>query len=130
MVTSTSEKAPYRTTVTDGTSFLSADTTVEHGGQGGAFRPHDLLCAALASCLNMTVRMILERRGLAYETVRVQVDLDRSDPIAPVFRYDMEITGDIDPRIKQEILRKAANCPVHKTLAQPLSFQAMAPKTH
>ena len=33
--------------VSDGVHRLEADTTVENGGQGAGFRPHDLLTAAL-----------------------------------------------------------------------------------
>lgn len=123
VITATSDKTPYHTTITDGVSNLYADISSEKGGQGDGFRPHNLLCAALASCLDITVRMLLERRQLAYETVQVRVDLDRSDPEQTVFLYEVDIIGDIAPQIKQEIIRKAANCPVHKTLSKPLSFQ-------
>jgi putative redox protein len=60
-----------------GIDRLQADCTVEAGGQGKSFRSHELLCASLAACMDMTTRMVLEKLQLAYRGVQVKVDLDR-----------------------------------------------------
>ena len=38
----------------------SSDNTPDKGGKGAGFRPHELLEAALACCMNMSVRMYAE----------------------------------------------------------------------
>lgn len=103
---------------------IVADAAEEKGGAGGAFRPHDLLCAAYASCLNITVRMVLDRMGLVYDKVTVQVDLERTEENT-TFLYHVEITGEIEETLKERAIAKAMRCPVRKTLEKPIRFQPM-----
>lgn len=122
MVTSISTSDGYQTVVENGMARITADAAVPSGGSG-AFSPHELVCAGFAACLNITVRMVLERRGLAYRGVRVQVSLDNDAPAQAVYTYHVDIDADLDEVVKQEVIQKASRCPVHKTLAKAAVFQ-------
>src|SRR5450631_2549370 len=123
MVISKSEHFAYLTDLWNGTGVISADVTEEKGGSGKYFRPHDLLEAAYASCLNITIRMVLVSLKLPYEAVTVMVELDRKDEAKTVFTSDIEIVGAIDGETKRRVLQLALNCPVKKTLSKPLEFR-------
>jgi len=116
----------YITQLSNGTVTISADTTGDNGGSGKCFRPHDLLCAALASCLNITVRMVVDKRNLTYDRVITEVDVDRSNPDKTTFLYRVEIIGDIDEETKTQLIAEALNCPVRKTLSKDIAFQSMS----
>jgi len=64
MICATSESIPFQTRFSDGEHEGLADTTADKGGGNSGFRPHDLLAAAVASCINMTVRMYAERHAI------------------------------------------------------------------
>jgi putative redox protein len=40
------------------------DTTSGKGGYGDGFHPHELLEAALATCMNMTIRMYAQKHAI------------------------------------------------------------------
>jgi putative redox protein len=124
MIRATSEPAPYQTRFSDGEHESLADTTAAKGGQNSGFRPHDLLEAALATCIGMTLRMYADRHAIPLRSVTVQVGLDRSNPEEAVFRYEVEAEGDLTPE-QQERLRYAARaCPVSRTLARRIRVEA------
>jgi putative redox protein len=122
MITAQSGEDKYFTQLSNGTAMIYADTTGDKGGSGNYFRPHDLLCAGLSSCLNITVRMILERMALKYEKVITNVDLNRQEN-STTFLYHIDIVGDIDDATKDRIIAEVSNCPVRKTLSQKIDFE-------
>ena len=125
MIISESIAENYKTEITNGSAVLCSDVTKDKGGNGEYFRPHDLLCASLASCLNITARMVLDRMNVAYEKVVVKVDLDRSDEARTGFLYDVEIIGDVPEELKQKVINLVSKCPVHKTLAKEIYFEKL-----
>jgi len=126
MITAESSQENYLTQLSDGTVNIYSDTTQNKGGGGNALRPHDLLCAAYASCLNISVRMVLDKIGLKYDKVITNVDVNREKEDSTIFMYHVEIIGDIDASTKERVISKALNCPVRKTLSKNISFQAQA----
>jgi putative redox protein len=74
VVVSASGQEKYLAEIFNGTAGILSDTTEEKGGSGKYFRPHDLLEAALASCLNITTRMVLEAMNLSCDKVTVKVE--------------------------------------------------------
>ncbi len=123
MIVSTSETPRYKTTFSDGVHEAVADTTMDKGGGNSGFRPHDLLAAALATCVNMTIRMYADARAIPLESVRTKVSLDRSDPQAAVFRYEVDFEGNLSELEKDKLLRAAAACPVRRTLSKEIRFE-------
>ena len=124
MIISESSQEQYLTQLSNGAAGITADTVRAKDGSE-YFGPHDLLCAGFATCLNITVRMVLERRGLAYEKVIVKVDVDRSQEDSTIFLYDVDVIGDMDADAKEAAIAKASNCPVRKTLSKNISFRPM-----
>jgi putative redox protein len=124
MITATSAGPAYLTRFSDGLHEGLADTTPDKGGAGAGFRPHDLLASALACCINMTVRMYAERKQVVLDSVTTQVDLDRSDPESPVFRYTVDVQGTaVTEEFRKRIAHIVQACPVHKTLSLPARFE-------
>jgi putative redox protein len=124
MIVSTSEAPRYLTRFSDGSHEAASDTTEDKGGRNSGFRPHDLLEAALATCVNMTVRMFAESRAMPLRSVKTKVTLDRRMPDEVVFQYQVELEGDLSTGQKQELLRAAAACPVRRTLSKQIRFES------
>ncbi|MHC9063422.1 OsmC family protein [Nitrospira sp. CMX1] len=93
MVEATSQPVRYQTQLTSGTHSIFSDTTRDMGGSESGFRPHDLLEAALAGCMNITLRMYAEQHGLALSGVTARVSLDRSNPEETICEYEVELQG-------------------------------------
>lgn len=117
MIVSESKKENYCTEISNENASIIADST------GKYLSPHDLLCAGLATCLNITTRMVLDRKNIKYEKVIVKVDLDKSDENKAKFLYSVDILGDISDTTKQHIVDIVKNCPVRKTLSREIEFQ-------
>lgn len=126
MVTSSSYPDRYRTGFSNSEFNAFADTTRDKGGGGAGFRPHDLLEAALATCLNMEIRIFADRHDIPIEEVRTAVTLDRSLPDQSLFRYSVDLKGPISEQERRRLLRVADACSIHKTLSRNLQFKRFA----
>ena len=127
MITVTSKKDKYAMDVTNGTAAIISDVPATHGGSDQYLAPFDLLCSSFACCLTATARMLLEKRGVAFESVTAKVAVDKeSTPGTTAFTYDLEIKGDIPEadlaKYKMMIFK---GCPVHKALEQKIAFGEM-----
>lgn len=116
----------YQVRFGNGTESAIADTTADKGGCGDGFRPHELLEAALASCMAMTLRMYAERHGFSYAGIDIAVELDRADPEHPVFACTVGFPADMPEERRARMLEIAGRCPVHKTLASSLAFRIVS----
>jgi putative redox protein len=124
MITVTAKPGVSAVRVSDGRNELVADATVTDGGRGDGFKPHDLIEAALASCIALTLRSYLERHAVDTETLRVVAKLDLSAAGHSVQRYDFGIGGaPLSPAIASALPRVAKACPVHKTLTRALEIE-------
>ena len=123
MISAVSQQNPYQTLLSNGHAEVLADTTADKGGGGQGFRPHELLEAAVASCMNMSLRMAAEQLGLKPGTFEVVVRLDRRGEAGSTFEYQVTFAQEV-PRDQRAILLSALdNCPVRQTLTRPLDFQ-------
>jgi putative redox protein len=123
VITCKNEKLSYQTTVSNGKHIASADTTEDKGGHHSGFRPHELLEAALASCLNMHLRMYADHHNIFLDEVRTIVTLDRNLPDEAIFKYSIDMTGSLSDEQRVKLLQIAKTCPVHKTLLKKISIQ-------
>ncbi|WP_417068384.1 OsmC family protein [Niveibacterium terrae] len=122
MIESSSLPTRYQTAFTNGGQSALADTSADKGGRGEGFRPHELLEAALACCMNMSLRMAAEKHAIPLGKVEVIVTLDRSDGQGPVFGYRVIFGEGPTAAQRKALLAALASCPVRKTLSQPLRF--------
>lgn len=102
-----------------GASFL-ADEPIKIGGLGTGPSPFDLICAGLAACTSMTLRMYARRKGLPMTRVRTTVTHERSEALAPADRLTtrIQLDGELNAQQRAALLAVAARCPVHLMLVR------------
>jgi len=123
MIKAISKATPYQVEFSNGQHSALADTTNDKGGGQAGFRPHELLEAALAACMNMTARMYAAKHNIPLEKVVTKISLDRSAEDSVVYNTIVELTGDLTNEQRQAILASARACPVRKTLLKSVKFQ-------
>lgn len=128
MIQAKSLNEPYLTAFSNGTYEAIADVSVAKGGGGLGFGPHELLEAALATCLTMTVQMAAKKHGFPLEGARCTARLDRSQPDRIQLNYTLTLDG---PALTSEQLTtlhaSAARCPVAQTLSGGIKCVAIDP---
>ncbi|MBS1210264.1 MAG: OsmC-like protein [Proteobacteria bacterium] len=94
--------------------FADIDQTA--GGAGKHPSPHELLDSALGACTALTIQLYAKRKG--YPLTGVQVEVDR-EVAAGVYRLRSRIhlQGELDATIREDLLRVAHKCPIHKALS-------------
>ena len=122
MIQADSQPDNYHTKFTNGEHVATSDATPGKGGANRGFRPHELLEAALATCMNMTVRMAAEKQGIPLSSVSVTVSLNREEPGKPVFEYRVQFAEALSEAQKSRLLSAVDLSPVRNTLSQPLRF--------
>ena len=123
-LTATSRSIPgtlRQEVVIDGKHRLITDEPVEVGGEGSAPAPHELLPAALASCVSTTLVMYARRKGWELGEVRVDVSYDQR---ATPRRADIRISIGADLSGEQLALleKVAAACPVRRSIETEFEF--------
>ena len=105
-----------------GKHLLFTDEPESLGGDDTAAAPHELLPAALASCVSTTLVMYARRKEWDLGDVTVDVDYDhRSTPR----RCEIEITlgGDLTDEQLERLEAVAAACPVRRSIETGLDFE-------
>ena len=125
MIIASSETTPYLTRLSNGKHTTTADATSDKGGGEMGFRPHELLEAALATCMNMHLRMYAANHAIGLVEACTTVTLDRNSPTEAVFNYSIELSGQIDDGQRKKLLEIAERCPVRRTLSKKLSFRSL-----
>ena len=123
MIRADSQSTNYQTDFTNGAHRSTSDTTPDKGGANLGFRPHELLEAALATCMNMTMRMVADKHGIPLSGVSVTVSLNRAEPRTPVFEYSVQFSEALSEAQKSRLLSAVDTCPVRNTLSHPLHFR-------
>ena len=87
---------------------------------GGSAEPHDLYDASLAACKALTVLLYARRKGIPVEDIEVVVDRDDSEERKGIYRLKsgLRLTGDLTEAQRDELLRVAGKCPVHKLMTE------------
>ena len=80
--------------------------------------PHDLYDAALGACTAMTVLWYAKRKSIPVQDIKVSVDRDATQERSGSYRLSVVIalTGDLSTDQRQELLRIAEKCPIHKLM--------------
>lgn len=117
MIRASSLDAAYQTAFTNGAYSAVADVPREKGGAGNGFGPHELLEAAFATCLTMTVQMYAAKHGLPLTGASCEVRIDRSVPGAVTLNYNLALDGPLTPEQRRQLHEAASRCPVARTLS-------------
>jgi putative redox protein len=124
MLTAVSRSTPNslrQQVVVDGRHVLATDEPPHLGGTDTAPAPHELVAAAIASCVSTTLLMYAAKRGLDLGGVEVEVDYDnKADPR----RCDVRIHLGRDFAAEElaKLEKVAAACPVRRALEGGVSF--------
>jgi putative redox protein len=92
-----------------------ADLTPQLGGGGKDPDPHDLLDSALVACTILTVQLYAKRKQYPLESVEVSLVHDEDDAVYRMQR-ELRFGGALSDAQKQDLLRVAEACPLHKAL--------------
>lgn len=103
-----------------GNHVITVDEPVANGGDDTGPTPHDLYDAALGACKALTMLWYAKRKGIALEDIRVEVTRDDSQERAGRYLLDAKLTlgGNLSDEQREELLKVAGKCPVHKLMTQ------------
>ncbi len=101
---------------------MDSDAPIFKGGLGNGFRPHELLEAALASCINITIRMIARERNINIDGVETQVEVDRAQSDKSIFNYKILLVGNLKDKDREFLMNIIDFCAIKQTLTKQLEF--------
>jgi putative redox protein len=111
----------------DGRHLLFTDEPAHLGGTDTGPAPHELLPAALAACIAVTIRMYARTKG--WELGRLDVDVVYDNSSTPR-RFD--VTIDLPPGLSSEqvrrLMRVAEACPVRRSIETGMVFDEHLPR--
>jgi putative redox protein len=102
---------------------IIVDTTSDKGGSGSGIRPYELLEAALASCMNISLRIQAEKEGIKLEKVETAVSVNRNIDGKTIFEYECTILDKLDEQTIKRIKSILQNCLVRKILSSQIEFK-------
>ena len=119
----------------DGHALL-ADEPESYGGTDRGPDPYDLLASSLAACTAMTMNFYARREKIPLQDNSVTVTGDRihakdcedcesTDGKVHVFSRTISLRGELSDEQRQDLLRVADKCPVHKTLEAEIRVRSV-----
>jgi putative redox protein len=124
----------YAQHVTAGRHELTADEPIDGGGTDTGPTPYDLLAASLGTCTSMTIAYFARQRQWPLESVTVHVrhskihaadcaTCDTKEGRVDRLDRTIALSGQLTAEQRQELLRIANRCPVHRTLTSQIDIQ-------
>jgi putative redox protein len=123
MIISKSTSTPFLTDFSNSKHTYVSDAPPEKGGKSDGFRPHELLEAALACCMNIWLRMYADKNNIQLPPFEVHVSVDREKPEEAIFGYSIVWLGSIEYETKKLMAKVAETCSVRQTLSRKISFR-------
>jgi len=114
------QKSPMLHEIYIGRNRLTTDLGVEEGGEGLGPSPHELYDAALGACKALTVLWYAKHKNIPVQGIEVCVERDASQERAGIYRLSaaLSLTGDLSGAQRDELLRVAQKCPIHKLMTE------------
>jgi putative redox protein len=99
---------------------LAVDEPDSNGGEDLGPTPHEVYDSALGACKALTLVWYARRKQIPLEDVDVSVERDDSEERAGVYRLRVTLTlgGPLSDAQRQELLKVADKCPLHKLMTQ------------
>jgi putative redox protein len=121
MIDASSTHKDFHCRISNGSITCDGDAPSAKGGLGNGLRPHEFLEAALASCINITIRMIANEKGINIGNVSTKVEVIKSE-LKTTFNYKIMLDDSLNECDKQFFLNIIDLCAVKQTLSKPLEF--------
>ncbi|MEI6181681.1 MAG: OsmC family protein [Polynucleobacter sp.] len=115
-------QSPFQQKLRVGDLHFLSDAQVSKGGGGTGPSPSEYLCAALAACTSMTLKMYASRKAMSLENAIVTVDIERLDDVEK-FTCDIQLIGNLNSEDKERLIEIANKCPIHKALAGQIQIK-------
>ena len=115
----------FKTLLESDAHLVVSDMKTEKGGQGAGMGPHDLLEAAMAACMSITLRMAGNKYGIPVGKSVVAVELDRSDEDIARFRYEVKFDEEVPQDQRQRLVEILGRCPVSKTISREIVMESV-----
>jgi putative redox protein len=114
----------FKTILSNSRRELIADEPTSNGGTDLGFSPSELLCSALATCTCVTLRMYADRKKWNLEKVEanIQMEKDAAQNITNI-RREIQLYGNLTHEQKKRLMEIAEQCPIHKTLTNPIHIK-------
>lgn len=106
----------------NGRHTITTDEPVSLGGADLGPAPHELLPAALASCIATTIAMYARNRGWDMEAPVVDVNYD-AEARPRRFEIAVQLPDGLSPERVRRLERVAASCPLRRALEGGFSFE-------
>lgn len=126
--------AGFAQSIDVGGHHLLADEPTAAGGTDTGPSPYNLLAASLGACTSMTIAYFARKRQWPLEWVSVRVrhgkvhaedcaTCETKEGRIDRLERTIELRGTLTPEQRQELLRIADRCPVHRTLTSEIDIQ-------
>jgi putative redox protein len=127
-VTAKTGQTPYTISVADesGHHWL-ADEPVHMGGANAGPSPVHLLLSSLGSCTAITLQIYAGRKQWPLTDVHVELQFNPDGKPAPqhsVISRKITLTGDLSAEQREQLLKIANACPVHKLLTGTIEISS------
>ncbi len=114
MVSANIRKNHYETLITATHKKMIVDEPLDKGGKDLGMCPMELLSAALASCVAITLRMYADQKKWNLDEVHVEVSIDAK---SNAIEKDITLVGDLKADQINRLKEIANKCPVNKMLS-------------
>jgi len=111
----------------DGRHRLVTDEPAELGGTDTGPAPHELLPAALAACVAVTMRMYARTKGWALGELSIDVVYDNTSTPRH-FDVTVNLPHDLTPMQVRRLMRVAEACPVRRSIEAGMVFDEHLPR--
>jgi putative redox protein len=114
--------------VIDGHHRIVTDEPFRVGGIDSGPAPHELLPAALASCIGTTIALYANRTG--WDVDDIEVDVTYENQVDPRrFEVEVRLPEKLSEEQVDRLRKVAASCPVHRALEAGFSFEQRLVRT-
>lgn len=121
MIKTQSASKDFHCTLTNGKLTIDSDVPPFKGGLGNGLRPHELLESALASCINISIRMIAKQKNIKLSKVETQVEIEKSEDKTS-FKYKIILDDSLNSNDREFLMNIIDLCAVKQTLTKQLEF--------
>ncbi|WP_353482474.1 OsmC family protein [Haliscomenobacter sp.] len=109
----------FQTLISNGKHAILGDEPVASKGTDLGFSPEDLILSGLGACKVSTVRFIARKNGWEIGNVEAELEMkfERKDgSLHTHVSVKIDIEGDLTEEQRQELLRQADRCYIHRII--------------